>query len=67
MAGIVNNAGHFYTSTNAELTEIYSDTHVTTDFGDVTMGYCGPYMGYSAGTGWDFCTGFGSPRGTTGK
>lgn len=67
LAGIVNNAGHFYKSTNAELTEIYSDTHVTTDFGDVTQGFCGPYMGYPASTGWDFCTGFGSPRGTTGK
>ncbi len=67
LAGIVNNAGHFYKSTAAELTEIYSDTHVTTDFADVTAGFCGPYMGYLAGTGWNFCTGFGSPRGKTGK
>jgi len=67
LAGIVNSAGHFYKSTNAELTEIYGDTNVTRDFGDVTQGFCGPYMGYSASTGWDFCTGFGSPRGTTGK
>ncbi|MGA2731678.1 MAG: S53 family peptidase [Syntrophobacteraceae bacterium] len=67
MAGIVNNAGHFNKSTAAELTEIYSDAHVTTDFAGVTQGFCGPYMGYAAAAGWNFCTGFGSPRGTANK
>jgi hypothetical protein len=31
------------------------------------VGSCGPYMGYFASSGWDFCTGLGSPRGYSGK
>ena len=67
LAGIVNLAGSFYTSSNAELTAIYNNRAVATDFSDITSGYCGPYAGYSAATGWDFCTGVGSDKGTGGK
>lgn len=67
MAGIVNLAGHLYTSTNAELTEVYSQIGVAADFHDITSGNCGAYAGYLAVKGWDFCTGVGSNVGKTGK
>ena len=71
MAGIVNNAatlsGKFAASSNAELTTMYANKAVTTDFTDLTVGYCGPYSGYLLKAGWDFCTGIGQPYGYTGK
>lgn len=67
LAGILNLAGSFYTSSNAELTAIYGKLGVATDFTDIASGYCGPYAGYTAGTGWDFCTGVGSDKGVAGK
>lgn len=67
LAGILNLAGSFYTSTNAELTTIYGKMSVAADFNDITSGYCGPYGGYSAATGWDPCTGVGSNKGKVGK
>lgn len=67
LAGILNLAGSFYSSSNAELTAIYNKLSVAADFTDITAGYCGPYAGYSAATGWDFCTGIGSNKGTVGK
>lgn len=67
LAGIVNSAGSFETSTNAELTTIYGNLGVTTVFHDITTGYCGPYAGYSGVTGWDFCTGVGVDKGKLGK
>ena len=67
LAGIINSAGSFYTSSNGELTAIYSKLGVASDFNDVASGYCGPYGGYTAGTGWDMCTGVGTDKGTAGK
>ena len=67
LAGIVNKAGSFATSTNAELTTIYNNMAVPAYFRDTTDGFCGPYMGFSAVKGWDFCTGVGSPKGPAGK
>jgi len=67
LAGVINLAGSFYSSTNAELTAVYSKLGVAADYTDIASGYCGPYAGYSAGTGWDFCTGVGSDKGTAGK
>jgi len=67
LAGILNWVGSFYTSTNAELTAMYGKIGVSTAFNDVTSGYCGPYGGYTAGTGWDLCTGVGSNKGKIGK
>jgi subtilase family serine protease len=64
-AGIVNAAGSFAPSSGSELKTIYSD--LAADFRDITYGFCGPYSGWLATTGWDFCTGFGSPIGYTGK
>jgi subtilase family serine protease len=71
LAGIVNNAasrsGIFAASSNAELTTIY--TNITNDlyFTDIKNGFCGYYMGFTAGTGWDFCTGVGVDRYYNGK
>jgi kumamolisin len=67
MAGIVNWAGHLYASTNAELTEVYSQIGVATDFTDIVSGNCGNYAGYLAAKGWDFCTGVGVNAGKDGK
>ncbi len=67
LAGIINRAGSFATSSSAELTTIYNNMGVTTDYKNTTTGFCGPYMGYSATAGWDFCTGVGSPKTLAGK
>jgi subtilase family serine protease len=67
LAGIVNSAGHFATSSAAELATIYANRAVAADFNDLKLGYCGPYSGYSATKGWDFCTGVGSDKGEKGK
>jgi kumamolisin len=66
-AGIVNRAGAFAATSNAELTTIYKNLGVAADFRDITLGYCGPYDGYAAITGWDPCTGVGSDQGYSGK
>jgi subtilase family serine protease len=67
LAGIVNSAGGFATSSEVELTTMYSNAANTADFHDITTDYCGPFAGLTAKTGWDFCTGIGSPHGKTGK
>ena len=64
-AGIVNAAGSFSASSNAELTQLYGDAK--SDFTDITLGSCGRYMGYFASSGWDFCSGLGSPKTYKGK
>jgi kumamolisin len=66
-AGIVNAAGRFSTSSQVELSTIYSNLGKAVDFTDIAQGSCGPNQGYLAGTGWDFCTGAGSAFGTLGK
>lgn len=70
-AGIVNGAGHFATSSNAELTMIYnayaSSTNYAADYNDISYGLCGFYDGYIASSKWDPCTGVGSPKGYVGK
>jgi len=67
LAGIINYAGSFNTSSTAELTEIYANQSLAADFRDITVGFCGPYGGYSGTTGWDFCTGVGVVNGKAGK
>jgi kumamolisin len=67
VTGIINSAGGFATSTSAELTTIYGNLGVATDFTDLTTGFCGPYSGYSAVKGWDFCSGVGLDKGLKGK
>jgi hypothetical protein len=61
-AGIVNLAGNLYTSTTAELTEVYSQIGVASAFHDITAGNCGAYAGYLAAKGWDFLFGAGQQR-----
>jgi len=58
LAGIVNTAGHFYTSSNTELVTVYQAyaKAVLTGFRDITSGS----NGYSCVKGWDYCTGIGS-------
>lgn len=66
LAGIVNQAGNFASSTNAELTELYSLGGFG-KFNDIFYGACGYYSGTFASPGWDQCTGLGSPRGFKNK
>jgi subtilase family serine protease len=65
LAGIVNSANSFAASSSAELTTIYKNMATAADFTDITSGFCGPYMGFSAATGYDFCTGVGVVKGIT--
>jgi subtilase family serine protease len=67
IAGIINAAGTFYASSNAELSAIYGNRTVTADFRDIAVGFCGPYGGYSGAVGWDPCTGVGVVNGKAGK
>lgn len=67
MAALVNTAGNFYASSNAELTEIYSQIGVSSEFRDIASGNCGNYAGFLAARGWDFCTGVGASVGKAGK
>jgi subtilase family serine protease len=66
-AGIINAAGRFTKSSQAELSTIYSNLGKAADFTDIVQGSCGPNQGYLVGIGWDFCTGAGSAYGTPGK
>jgi kumamolisin len=67
LAGIVNSTGSFAASSNAELTTLYGNLGVGADLRDIVAGYCGPYAGYTAVKGWDFCTGVGVDKGKKGK
>jgi kumamolisin len=67
LAGVVNSAGHFATSSDGELTTIYTNIGNPADFRDIAIDYCGPFAGLSGRTGWDFCTGVGSVQGKAGK
>jgi kumamolisin len=64
LAGIINAAGQFNSSSNAENTLIYSNMGYSSYFTDITSGSCGTH---SAATGWDFCTGVGVDQGLVGK
>lgn len=69
LAGIVNLAGGRATTTAHELATVYGNLPATSaryaaDFRDIKSGRAGTF---SAGTGWDFVTGMGSPLGLSGK
>lgn len=70
-AGIVNSAGHFATSSNAELTTIYTAyataSTYAADYNDISYGLCSFYDGSVAKAKWDPCTGVGSPKSYVGK
>lgn len=68
LAGIINNAGKFLPSSQAENSEIYR--HIFSDrddFRDIFFGNCGFNVGNFAVPGWDFCSGVGSSNGLGGK
>jgi kumamolisin len=67
LAGIVNSAGSFATSSENELTTIYSNLGNAGDFRDIAIDYCGPFAGFTGKAGWDFSTGVGSVHGKAGK
>ncbi len=67
LSSIVNAAGRFAPSSAAELSLIYSNLRNPRAFQDVNYGTCGPYEGYPAMSGWDFCTGIGTDVGLSGK
>lgn len=60
IAGITNSAGRFSSSSAVELARIYANPSLSSD---IARGICGPYAGYWAAAGWDFCSGNGSPAG----
>lgn len=67
LAGIFNSAGHFYGSTDDELTELYKEygnpTGYKNWFRDLTQGA----NGFPCKKGWDFCSGVGTPPTFKGK
>ena len=67
LAGIVNSAEHLFHSSDAELSVMYSNARNPFEFNDVQFGFCGPYAGFLAERGWDFCSGIGSMNGKHGK
>jgi subtilase family serine protease len=67
LAGILNNAGSFASSTAAELTTVYNGFTNTANWTDITTGSCGNNGGSKADAGWDFCSGVGVPQGLGGK
>jgi len=68
LAGIINAAGKFNSSTAAENGEAYADyanpTKYKADWRDITTGNAGQYP---CKKGWEFCTGIGSPITYKGK
>ena len=68
LAGIINNAGEFHFSSQAENSEIYRNIFFgRNNVRDILYGNCGVNIGNFATPGWDFCTGVGSSVGLNGK
>jgi kumamolisin len=68
LAGIINSAGKFAGSSQAENALIYRHLFADRDdFRDIRYGTCGLNIGNFATEGWDFCTGIGSDIGLGGK
>lgn len=68
LSGIINAAGKFAPSSEAENALLYK--HLFSDkgdFRDIVYGTCGLNIGNFAVPGWDFCTGIGSNNGLGGK
>jgi kumamolisin len=70
-AGVINKAGGFAASTSTELTTIYnnllSSSAYAANYHDSNYGDCDHYMSAHGATGYDVCTGLGSPLGIAGK
>ena len=67
MGGIINAAGHFHNSSAEELRHMYDHIFDSDAFHDIDKDNCGPYGGFLATPGYDFCTGLGSDHGYDGK
>jgi kumamolisin len=67
LAGIVNAAGGFRASSQAENNELYRHISEGDVFRDITFGNCGLSGGDFAMNGWDFCTGVGTTQGLRDK
>jgi kumamolisin len=68
LAGVINNAGKFFASSQAENTEIYRHVFFDRDdYRDIVYGNCGINMGDFSLPGYDFCTGVGTSLGFGGK
>jgi kumamolisin len=65
LAAITNTAGHFLAYGTAELSRIYANLG-TAAFRDIKTGACGTNQSLRAVTGYDLCTGVGSPFGRNG-
>jgi kumamolisin len=71
-AAMTNAAGNFRTSSTAQLTKIYDNlasSNYDNFYNDITSGHCGNGPGgkfVNAVTGWDLCTGVGTPKGLSG-
>jgi kumamolisin len=65
LAGIVNAAGSFHASSQAENDELYSGR--PNDLNDIIYGDCGVSIGNFALPGYDLCTGIGTVRTLRGK
>lgn len=62
VAGIVNNSGHFYASSQAQNAKIYAaKAAAPTAFRVSRTGDCGYHHAYVVASGWNPCTGVGSP------
>jgi subtilase family serine protease len=66
-AGIVSAAGNRFGSSTAELAYIYKSRANKADYTDIRSGVCGVWNGNLTLTGYDLCTGVGSPVGLGGK
>lgn len=67
LAGIVNAAGRFRVSSQAENGELYDHRFEDDAIRDIRFGNCGLNVGDFARPGYDFCTGVGTPHGLRGK
>jgi kumamolisin len=67
LSGIINSAGSFRPSSQAENQLIYNNLFNGFAFHDISYGDCGLNIGNFAVPGYDFCSGVGSPVGLRGK
>ena len=67
LAGIINAAGEFKTSTKAELAQAYNEYNNATKYPKFFTNVTAGSNGYACAKGWTYCTGIGSPKTLKGK
>jgi subtilase family serine protease len=67
LAGIINSAGRFRASSQAENAALLVHRRDDDAIRDIEFGNCGLNISEFAVEGWDFCTGVGTPHGLEGK